>query len=400
MQTPSPCLNILYAGTLPPHPGGSAIVGAQLLTRLAEWGHTIRALAPITAEALQAGDRFTAAHPALQVRRFVVPFFESAPNNAPPESYRTCEGRQVRDGLERLIAMERPDIIVIGRETFAFHVPDIAVQHGLPSVVLAHGATTTGMLMGTIPAAVAERLRAQCRRVQKIVLVAEHLAERYRHWGLSHCEVIQNGVDLAQFRPQPKDAALLRQLAIETDDVVVAHLSNMKDLKRPLDVVWSAMQALQQHPRLVYLIVGDGAFRGRMQEICRQERIDDRFRFVGWVEHEAVSDYINLADIVVMPSESEALALVYLETLACGRLLLASDIAAAREVIVDGENGWLFQKGDVDELAAKTVLAATHGDVRAAIGRRAREMITTHDLNTVAMAYARTFTEIVQRYPG
>jgi glycosyltransferase involved in cell wall biosynthesis len=54
-------------------------------------------------------------------------------------------------------------------------------------------------------------------------------------------------------------------------------------------------------------------------------------------------DYINLADIVVMPSAAETQALVYLETQACARLLLASDIPGAREVIVDGETGLLFR---------------------------------------------------------
>ena len=54
-----------------------------------------------------------------------------------------------------------------------------------------------------------------------------------------------------------------------------------------------------------------------------------------------------------MPSESEAFPLVYLETQACGRLLLASDIPAGREVVVPGDNGLLFRTGDVADLTAR-----------------------------------------------
>jgi glycosyltransferase involved in cell wall biosynthesis len=58
-----------------------------------------------------------------------------------------------------------------------------------------------------------------------------------------------------------------------------------------------------------------------------------------------VPDYINLADVVVMPSEREGQSLVYLEAQACGKLIVASDIPAAREVITDGETGLLFERG-------------------------------------------------------
>src|SRR5829696_8688583 len=69
-------LNILYAGALPPHPDGSATVGAQLLAGLARLGHSVRSLAPITAQALRTGDQFAEAHPEIGIARFVVPLFE------------------------------------------------------------------------------------------------------------------------------------------------------------------------------------------------------------------------------------------------------------------------------------------------------------------------------------
>lgn len=92
------------------------------------------------------------------------------------------------------------------------------------------------------------------------------------------------------------------------------HLSSLKEVKRPLDIVSSAAGALRQNPKLVYVIVGDGLLRGAMEDTCRQKRLTERFRFVGWVDHQRVPDYINLADIVVMPSETEIRSLVRLET--------------------------------------------------------------------------------------
>jgi glycosyltransferase involved in cell wall biosynthesis len=96
---------------------------------------------------------------------------------------------------------------------------------------------------------------------------------------------------------------------------------------------------------------------------------------------------MNLSDIVVMPSAAEALALVYLETQACGRVLVASDVAGAREVVDDGMTGLLFPVGDIDGLTAATLRAARDPALRAAIGARARTAAASHPLDVALSEY-------------
>jgi glycosyltransferase involved in cell wall biosynthesis len=123
--------------------------------------------------------------------------------------------------------------------------------------------------------------------------------------------------------------------------------------------------------------------------------IRERFAFTGWVAHECVADYLNLADVVVMPSESEGQARVYLETQACGRTLLASDIASAREVVVHGKTGLLFRRGDIKDLTEKTLAAAKDPQLRKSIGRQARARVGIHALDTVVAAYDAMLGEVV-----
>jgi len=170
--------------------------------------------------------------------------------------------------------------------------------------------------------------------------------------------------------------------------------------KRPLDIVESAERALRQNPKLLYVIVGDGPYRGLMEEACRRWRIAERFRFAGWVDYDRVPDYVNLADIVVMPSEAESQARVYLEAQACARLLIASDIPGAREVIEDGETGLLFGKGDIDDLTAKTLLAASDPELRAKMGWRAHERVRVHSVDRAVAAYVVTFEDIIRQRLG
>jgi teichuronic acid biosynthesis glycosyltransferase TuaC len=78
---------------------------------------------------------------------------------------------------------------------------------------------------------------------------------------------------------------------------------------------------------LVYVIVGEGLCRQSMEDFCVERRLVERFRFIGWVDYARLPRYMNLADLVIMPSESDGLARVYLEAQACARLLVAATSA-------------------------------------------------------------------------
>jgi len=390
-------LHILYVGTLPPHQGGSAISGSLLLAGFVKRGCSVRALAPMTVEAAGLGDAFAAGHPEIEVTRFPVSCFENSPDISPPEEYRKREDAQIQQKLPGLIARQRPDIIFIGRETFAWQVPDIARRHAIPCVLRMAGSTTLGILKGTYSETQARRLFEQFGKVELLVTPARHLAESVRQLGLQRIKTIANAVDLEHFSPQPKNRALLQELGIEDDEIVVMHLSNMKIIKRPEDVVVSAEATVRRNPKLVYVMVGDGHCRRSLKEMCSRNDLAGRVKFTGWVEYQRVPDYINLADIVVMPSETETQARVYLETLACARVLLASDIPAAREVVTHGETGLLFRKGDIEDLTTKTLLAAGDPKLRAEIGRRARDRMQAHNIDQAVSAYIATFREVLEK---
>jgi glycosyltransferase involved in cell wall biosynthesis len=391
-------LDILYVGELPPYPGGTAIVGAQLLRGLAGLGHRVRALAPITCGALGAGRRFNATHADLGIARFRVPCMSLDLSYARPSSESWVAERDgIHIGLGCLVARARPDVVIVGRERFLWYVPDAAKAHGLSCILLVQSITMRRIVDGEVDRAMTQDLLTQYRKVDGMVLVARHLARPVKRLRFRNVTIIPNGVDLRTFAPRAKDKALLRCLNLRHDQVIVLHASNLKPVKRPLDVVDSAEHVLRGNPEAVYVVVGDGPNRRAMEARCRRKGILGNFRFVGWVEHESIPRYLSLADVVVMPSEVEALALSYLETQACGRVLLASDIPAAREVIADGQTGLLFRTGEVDDLTATTLRAVGDPGLRAAIGRRARESVKGHDLSRTVADYERALLAVARR---
>jgi glycosyltransferase involved in cell wall biosynthesis len=389
-------LDLLFVGLLPPHPGGAAISAGQILTGLARRGHVIRAVAPITEDAARDGDSFARRHPALEIIRFTVPYFYVSPQTPAPEEYWRREEGEVERLLPALLRARRPDLIFVGRETYAACVAAIAARWRLPFVLRLPGGTTSGILRGQYPPALAARLLGAYGMAAAVISPGRHLADLVREHGVDRVTVIPTAADLEGFAPRPKDHALLQALEIPPGAVVIAHVSNLKPVKRPLDLVESAPAAIRRDGRLLYLIVGDGPLRGQMESECRDAGIQHRFRFVGWVDHAEMPAYFNLADMVVMPSEWEALARAYVETQACGRALVASDIRAAREVIVDGETGVLFRLGDVADLTDKILGLAGAPERRAALGRQARARSRPHALDGAVEAYERLLAELAR----
>lgn len=388
-------LSVLYVGMLPPFEGGSAFSMSEVLTGLAARGHAVHAVAPITQETMAQGLAFARMHPSIPVTWYPVPWFLSTPSRPEPEAYRADQAAHLDHLLPGLLDQKRPDVLLIGRESFAWYVTDLVRSRGIPVVQRLAGSTTTGLLAGTFHEPQASQMLGALRQAHARVAPGRQLAIAGERLGIGGVQVVATGVNLDRFRPCEKDPALLRQLDVAPESVIVAHVSNLKPSKRPLDLVHSAAATLAREPSLLYLVVGGGALRAAMEAACLEAGIISRFRFVGWRPYEEVHRYFHLADMVVMPSESEGLSRAYLETQACGRVLVASDIPAAREVVRHGETGLLFPCGDGGALSEVTLMAARDPALRGAIGQRARQQARSV-ADTVA-GYERLLSEVARR---
>ncbi len=393
-------MRILLVGPVPPHPGGGSIGRGQLAAGFARAGHDVCIVAPITEQGRSDGDRWAALHPELSVVRYPLRSFEPQPFLPPSEEFVREESSQVEPLFVSLAKSFEPDVVVVGRETFARYIPRLAQALGLPSVLLARGSPTGHILAGRFPADEAHRLLLEFRKVDRIIAVAQHLAEGLRSLGFDDVTHVPNAIDTSRFVPGPKSPALLRSLAIEPKATVVLVPANLHPRKRPADVIRSAEIALRANPGLVYVMAGTGVLREQSEQLCRARGLGDRFRFLGWVEYDHMPELMNLADLVVMASESEGLSRAYVEAMACSRLLLASDIPAAREIVEDGVNGLLFRMGDAEHLAARTLEAAARPEWRERLGHRARSSVQRRSVENAVPEYLWELARVVAARRG
>ena len=104
-----------------------------------------------------------------------------------------------------------------------------------------------------------------------------------------------------------------------------------------------------------------------------KENAPSNVKFIGYVNHERVPDYINYSDILILPSFSEGLSRSVLEAMACGKPIIATKIPGMNEV---GFRGWLVNPGSVTELRKAIMEAAELPEqILKEMGKTNREII-------------------------
>lgn len=396
-------LNILVLAPLPflrngvrAFAQGGPIFNAQLLPRVAELGHRVRVITD--APAARDGEVRTGLKwdlPNLTVEWFVSEFQSSF--SAPNANFRERTRRAIRPVFDRLVADERPDVVLMGRDIMPLFMFDRCRHYQLPTVVISHSQVPTALVRGLYPDDTARELIGYFNELEVVVAIAGHVEDMLRKVGVARVVTIRNVVDIDVFRPQPKDARLLQELNLSPTQPIVGHVSALRPAKRSRDVVESAVTVLRSRPDVAFVIVGDGASRNELVGRATQLGVLPNFRFVGEVVHGQVPRYVNLCDLLVLPSEREGLPLVTLEAQACGRAMLSSDIPGTREIIADGETGVLFRTGDIDDLAAKMLLLINDHERCELIGRRARAFAEQRPLTEWTQAYVHVLRRAAQR---
>lgn len=133
---------------------------------------------------------------------------------------------------------------------------------------------------------------------------------------------------------------------------VVSRLESIKGI----DLVVPAFAKIKtSYPDVRLLVVGDGSLRGDMEQQVQATGILESVEFVGYQPQEALMQYYDRIDILLMPSRSEGFGLTAIEGMARGCVVVASRVGGLPEVVRDGEVGLLHESENIDDLASKLI---------------------------------------------
>jgi len=141
------------------------------------------------------------------------------------------------------------------------------------------------------------------------------------------------------------------------------------------------------------VLAGDGPLRAEIEKLIDEQGLSSQVRITGWISSNGVRSEILAARALILPSFAEGLPVVLMEAMALRRPVLSTYVAGIPELVISGENGWLFAAGSVHELvdAMMKCLAAVPQDLAKMGDLGYQRVIARHSIETETAKLATLF---------
>jgi len=210
----------------------------------------------------------------------------------------------------------------------------------------------------------------------------------------SHLSVLANGIDVDRWRPDARMRAEARQQLDIGNEFLWLAVGRLEPVKE-YPTLLKALARTPKGSRL--LVLGAGPLGAELQQVAERLGVKGQVRFAGFDPD--VRRWMQAADGFVLTSLYEGLPMVLLEAGACRVPAVATDVPGTREVIVDGETGWLAPSGDPERLAAAMGwLMHTSPWKRRAMGERARQhVVELFSMEAVLDRWEQLYADLLER---
>lgn len=161
---------------------------------------------------------------------------------------------------------------------------------------------------------------------------------------------------------------------------LVVFLGRVVDEKQ-IDKLLKAFALLSPDLKAKLEIVGGGELEGKLKSLAINLGIADRVKFTGYVDESYLRSALTRATVFAMPSIAELQSISTMEAMASGLPIVAANAMALPHLVHDGENGFLFEPGNVTELAEKltTLLSMTDDELRP-FKEESLRIVESHDI--------------------
>jgi len=362
--------------------GGSGIVGSELGRELAARGHTVHFISyalPTRLVELNERIRFH------EVEMFDYPLFEFPP-------YTLALATKILE----VSANEGLDILhmhyAIPHATAAFLAREMSrPMRYLPFVTTLHGTdiTLVGARKSFLP-----MTRFSILQSDAVTAISEYLArETCRTFGQCGVRVIPNFINAMDYRRRPPRG--LRDTLAPEGERLILHVSNFRPVKRITDCI-HALARLGKRVRARLVMCGDGPERDGAERLARHYGREKDVSFVGQVPN--IADYLSVADLLLLPSETESFGLAALEAMACEVPVIATRVGGLPEVVRDGETGFLVSVGDIEAIADRAEEVLSDPAKGRAMGARGREWgVSQFNTDRVIPQYIELYESVLSR---
>jgi glycosyltransferase involved in cell wall biosynthesis len=371
----SPLKILIGADTFAPEINGSATFSASLAGGLSRRGHDVRIVAPSGHNGGKGV--FVEKHGGADVVVYRLRSWRWYPH----PWYRFALPWTIQHNSAKILDEFKPDVvhfqsnIVVGRglskQALKRGIRLIATNHVMPENLLEHSLLPQRLYASAVRWSWkdagniygrAEAMTTPTRRA------ADYLEANTQLRGVL---AISCGIDASNYTPnfEPR-----------TDNLIV--FVGRVTAEKHIDVLVKAMAKLDPALDARLEIVGGGEMVKELIALARSLGISDRITIDGYATDEFLRNALTRAAVFAMPSIAELQSIATMEALASGLPVVAANAMALPHLVHDGENGYLFEPGNVDEMAARLTDILTMPEEKLQeFKRESMKIVEAHDIN-------------------
>ena len=362
--------------------GGSGVVATELGKALADKGHEIHFITysqPVRLGAMKKNIRYH------EVNVSDYPLFLYPP-------YELVLASKMVD----VVKYEKLDLLhvhyAIPHASAAITAKQVLADEGinLPVITTLHGTDIT--LLGK-DASFEPVISFAINKSDAVTAVSQSLRlDTYKLFGINReIEVIPNFINIEKLDFPYKEET--RKEYAPNGEKILVHISNFRPVKRVLDVVEIFARVRAEMPAKL-LFVGDGPDRTKAEALCRELKICDDVIFLGSVKNP--TEALSVADLFLLPSESESFGLAALEAMACEVPVISTNTGGLPEVNRHGVTGMMSHVGDVEDMAKNAKYLLSDETRLAKFKLKARERAIEFSIDKILPQYEALYNSVLE----
>ncbi|MBW4683107.1 MAG: glycosyltransferase family 4 protein [Microcoleus vaginatus WJT46-NPBG5] len=316
-------MKILLLSVHPPEGGGSAYSSQELASGLRCLGHEVLHLSPYKSAAPRAEYQGLNWFPA----------------DFPADIGISLQGQLDIDNYVQAAYLKHGPFhyVILGRESFLWHLPAIRrVHYNKPVVLICRGAYINRLASGDpIEETLREQLIKLYRNCDLIVCIARHLAKSInRVIGVNNTFFLPNPIVLPSFNRADS------KIPAAGEPIHLLMAAQIKPRKRPLDAIEIIRALVEQQVEVHLTICGDGSDMKAMLNLINHYGLEKHILVKGRVDRQEVLSCLNRVETVLLCSENEGRPRILQEAIAAGKGVVAYDNAGSREVLTEWSTQW------------------------------------------------------------
>jgi glycosyltransferase involved in cell wall biosynthesis len=167
---------------------------------------------------------------------------------------------------------------------------------------------------------------------------------------------LPTGVNTDLFTPIPTKEAR-EKISLPNEYKIFVFIGRLAEVKGLPLLIAAIGELIKQGQRVILLLVGDGEEKNKLKNMVTSLRLENNIKFCGLVDSDSVALHISAADVCVVSSYVEGFSNAMIEQISCGKPIVSTAVSGAKDIIIEGKNGFILENRDPVEFARKMIEA-------------------------------------------